>query len=197
MTTELITIIGAVIVAALGSPVVVLYAKQYFERKTKTMTINNRINNDKIMLEKLYEILYTTCADRAFIFQLHPESNPTYMSCTHEVVKTGVSKEIHNLQGLLLSEWNIFLMKLKDDGFVLIDFVNELSENDIKLQTLLKNKGVKSSYKKTIFNNNKQIIGFIGVEFCSDIKKISGETIQLLSEQSVYLEKYLGEYKHV
>jgi NACalpha-BTF3-like transcription factor len=196
MDVQLITTIGAIIVAALGSPIILTYVKNYLEVKKKTNNVNKRIENDKVILDKLYNILYMTNADRALIYQLHPESNPMYMSCTYEVVKTGVSKEIQNLQGLLLSEFNDLLMSLKDNGYMCINNVNCL-DNDTKLRTTLKNKGVVSAYAKSIFNSSGNLKAYIGIDNTNPEHTISEDDIQLISEQAAFLEKYLGEYKNV
>lgn len=196
---EIMTGIVTIIVAIIGSPLVVAWYNKRNNIKKRIRRVNNRISNDKIILDKLYELLYKTCADRAFIYQLHPESNPMYISCTYEVVKTGVSKEIQNLQGLPISEWNEFLFTMRKNGFIFIKNVDELKEKDIRLKILLKNKGVISAYKKAMFDKHGVLKGFIGIDIQSVHAKVNDEHCisesvqQLIAEQAIFLEKYIGE----
>lgn len=196
MPTELITSIAAILVAALSSPIILLYIKKYLEKKKRTNIINIRIINDKIILDKLYYILYTTGACRAFVHQLHPEKLPMYLSCTHEVVRTGISKEIQNLQGLLLSEWNNLLITLRDKGYLCVEDVNDLND-DPQLQSLLINKGVKSTYVQVIKDSKNHIRGFVGIDYTNTNCTMQKEFVQLLTQQSIFLNKYLGEYNNV
>ena len=193
MTKEIITLLVVIIPAILGSPFLIMWYKNYLQRKNKYKLINKRIQNDNTIIDRLYKVLYESKASRAFIYQLHPESNPMFMSCAYEVVKTGISKEINNLQGMLLSEWNDFLMVVKNDGLILIEDVEKLE--DLPLKALLKNKGVKTACGNAIFDKYGSLKGFIGIDYINDTNIITEEIQQMLAEQANYLQKYLGEYQ--
>ena len=64
---------------------------------------------NNVIFNELVELRAVTEADRVFVFRFHNgteflPSNPAWkFSCTHEVVKPGVSYEAPNLQGMLVS----------------------------------------------------------------------------------------------
>jgi hypothetical protein len=77
-----------------------------------------------VSIGTLTELMVQTKADRAFVVQFHNgtyyinKANQMKMSCTHEIVKEGISREQENLQDVILSRTPIVAIDLLSKPYV-------------------------------------------------------------------------------
>jgi hypothetical protein len=127
--------IGAYTGAAIGALLIFFYNKAHTQyKKYKANRLNSipkLVETDIIVYQYLTELLVQTNCDRAFVMLFHNGQfyannlSQTKFSCTHEIVKHGVSREHNNLQDLLLSRFTKFLTEIIAKKTVRLKVTNE------------------------------------------------------------------------
>ena len=140
--------------------------KSSIKQLKKSYSISHLVETDIQVYTHLSDLMVTTGAVRAFVFQFHNgvfylnASNQMKMSCTHEVVKEGFSKEGKSMQDILISRYPKSIGEIVQHEYVVL---NE-AEEETNFYQLLKSQGVKVAIlSKLALNDNAE--GFIGITF--------------------------------
>ena len=130
------------------------------------------IVNTKIHQE-LSAILLDLKCDRGYVYLYHNggvSSSGLFfqrMSCISEVVASGVLPVSQISQSLHRSSYYGLCNALKDKGEWFSEDVLELREKDGFLYQRLNSIHTESSYVKSLCNRHGQVIGFVGIDYCS------------------------------
>ena len=130
------------------------------------------IVNTKIHQE-LSAILLDLKCDRGYVYLYHNggvSSSGLFfqrMSCISEVVASGVLPVSQISQSLHRSSYFGLCNALKDKGEWFSEDVLELREKDGFLYQRLNSIHTESSYVKSLCNRHGQVIGFVGIDYCS------------------------------
>ena len=128
---------------------------------------NERINRS--IQDTLDGLLADTNADSAVVFQYHNGGKNRLgipfqkMSCTHEVVRPGLSGQFSQMQNTLRSLFMIFCNKLKDCGAYCIANAEDLKASDPNWYQMLSDFGVHSSCIFALVSSDGVVFGFVGI----------------------------------
>jgi len=138
---------------------------------TKSEDIPFAINN---ALAKIGSSLF---ADRAYIFELSEDGSS--MNNTYEWCSEGTNPEIENLQDLPVSIFPMWMKSLLNKENILIPSVKDLPESWSTEREILEPQGIQSLVVIPILNYN-QLIGFVGLDSVSNIRKYNDSEINNL-----------------
>lgn len=134
-------------------------------------TIPAMIERDMEIYNQLFEIKSKTDADRVFVFQFHNgayytnSASQMKMSCTHEVVSEGISRESRGMQDLIISQYAGFTGELIKNSFFTLTKDNI---SDFSFGMLMRSQGVKTA-AFSLFKYNDVIEGFLAIVYLDDI----------------------------
>lgn len=188
-------ILSSCIVAA--TTIISLFLKDFLQKKKNQASLSvEKCTIQNANVEKAIRYaLDTVNADRVSVYEFHngesfySGSHQQKFSCTYETVKTGVSSEALNLQGLRISTFNQFISEVINNK--LFQFSDIKSIKDSLLRNWFESRGIKSAYSIPIVTLNKNIIGVINVECTGKINKPTEKDIKFLIEQSKIICGYL------
>lgn len=141
-------------------------------KRNRSNAIPSLIKKDIGVYRDLTELLFQTKADRAFVMQFH---NGTYyvnqggqmkMSCTHEIVREGISREQEKMQDLLISRYASTVNDVISNPSIII----AVDVNNYYFAQMLRNQGVVKSTLAVLRNEN-MIEGFIGVSYVGEAEE--------------------------
>jgi hypothetical protein len=140
----------------------------YSNRKdAKRESIPSMVETDVEIYKLLSEILLKSKASRASVFQFHNgthyvnSASQMKISCTHEVVADGISKEAKNMQNMLISQYAKIVNDIISKPYTVIDVGSSDSEDFIQI---LRSQGVESAVY-TPFYRGTDIEGFISLSY--------------------------------
>lgn len=134
-------------------------------------TIPAMIQRDMEIYNHLFDIKARTRADRVLVFQFHNGSYYTNsasqmkMSCTHEVVGEGISRESRNMQDLIISQFAGFTTKLIQESFFVLDRENI---DTYSMGLMMSNQGVRTA-AFALFRYEGVIEGFLAIIYLDDV----------------------------
>jgi hypothetical protein len=156
-----------------------------------TIDIQQKINDTLNKLQSQYDL------DRIWIAQFHNGGNfypgnksMKKMSATFESTKAGVSTDFMKLQNLPVSFFSSVLQRMNENQSGVIIETGETSDNAFKDFWL--HRGVVRSYMFPIICLEGDFIGVLGVDFNSDIGKLSDELYMELEVESKILAGYVA-----
>jgi len=156
-----------------------------------TIDIQQKINDTLNKLQSKYDL------DRIWIAQFHNGGNfypgnksMKKMSATFESTKAGVSTDFMKLQNLPVSFFSSVLQRMNENQSGVIIETGETSDNAFKDFWL--HRGVIRSYMFPIICLEGDFIGVLGVDFNSDIGKLSDELYMELEVESKILAGYVA-----
>lgn len=156
-----------------------------------TIDIQQKINDTLNKLQSQYDL------DRIWIAQFHNGGNfypgnksMKKMSATFESTKAGVSTDFMKLQSLPVSFFSSVLQRMNENQSGVIIETDETSDNAFKDFWL--HRGVVRSYMFPIICLEGDFIGVLGVDFNSDIGKLSDELYMELEVESKILAGYVA-----
>jgi len=156
-----------------------------------TIDIQQKINDTLNKLQSQYDL------DRIWIAQFHNGGNfypgnksMKKMSATFESTKAGVSTDFMKLQNLPVSFFSSVLQRMNENQSGVIIETDETSDNAFKDFWL--HRGVVRSYMFPIICLEGDFIGVLGVDFNSDIGKLSDELYMELEVESKILAGYVA-----
>lgn len=125
-------------------------------------------NNENIEICLQY-ILDITGSDRAYIMQFHnggyyiSGKSQQKFSCTHEVSSAGTSRECHDSQNHLVSNYHKYISDImKNQEYC---YEDTLIIEDHSFKNVIMSKGVLSIYNIPLKTLEGKIIGILGVDF--------------------------------
>ena len=159
--------------------------KEYPNRNNISKNIKRQSDMDyniSVEADKLKELLN---ADRVQIYEFHNGNHyangrsALKTSCTYETCRYGVNSCLSALSGIPLSVIPNFLKSLLDKGELLISDLEEIKTSMPATYSLKHGMGIKGFYDVVIYNDNKEPVGFVGVQFCNDtIKEINKDEVK-------------------
>jgi hypothetical protein len=156
-----------------------------------TIDIQQKINDTLNKLQSQYDL------DRIWIAQFHNGGNfypgnksMKKMSATFESTKAGVSTDFMKLQNLPVSFFSSVLQRMNENQSGVIIETDETNDNAFKDFWL--HRGVIRSYMFPIICLEGDFIGVLGVDFNSDIGKLSDELYMELESESKILAGYVA-----
>lgn len=175
---ELILRIGADTAAFIGATLAG-FAGYYINKgmeawkKHRRIKANNSIpdliKKDIGVYRDLTELLVETTADRAFVMQFHNgtyyvnQANQMKMSCTHEIVREGISREQDKMQDLLLSRFPTVVGDIISNSSIVIT----VGKQDYYFEQLLRHQGVMKCFV-AVMRDGALIEGLIGVSYVAE-----------------------------
>jgi hypothetical protein len=170
-------------------------------KRKKNCAVSQDISQSANIYKALNYLMENAHSDRAYILQFHNGGyyysgrSQQKFSCTHEVVRRGISNENINSQDYRITNYYNYIQKLiSDEFFILNDVEKDIS--DPAFSSLLKSKGVESIVNVPIQTLNGKIIGILGVDYVKEKLSKKDEnrinSIQnLLKKQSYIIAGYL------
>jgi hypothetical protein len=127
------------------------------------------VKRDIGVYRDLTELLVAVGADRAFVMQFHNgtyyvnKGNQMKMSCTHEIVREGISREQEDMQDILLSRFPSTVNDLLSSPYTSVS----TKDQSYFFAQMLKNQGVNRCIMAVI-KDGEIVEGFLGVSFLAD-----------------------------
>lgn len=164
------------------------------EEDRKITKINDEVN--KI----LQQLLISTNASRASLIQYHNggkgKNNQSFlkMSMTNEVTNIGIKPLISDFKDQFRNVLAYFVKEINDSGYCYINDSEDIKSIDYGMYDFMSNRGIKSKYGIALHQsisddcNEKNIIGFICLEFLDDRKYVANVDIidsELRREQAI------------
>lgn len=193
--TAVIGALGAILAATISSITTINISKRKkrLQQENKYKLIQERIQLDSEIHGALGRLLGITNADRAYIYQFHPDNTPMYFSCAYEEVRDGISLESDNRQNLLLSYHSNLLKRIQDKNLLCCSIDIICSEH---IGLLLKCQGVKTTCMYPIENQLGYMIGFIGLDYVEDKPSIECDIHTILSNFTFKISSKLISYEN-
>lgn len=189
-------IVGPILIGSAGAAI--LFIREWMRKRKKPVSIRiSAEKNDKIQ-DILLETRIKLNADRAYLSMFHngskyiEGSEILKKSRTNESAAPGVSFEAQHFQNILIS--------LMPDEMKLVttagpSFIKTEELQDGKFKRMLVSRGVKAVARCAI-NRNKDIIGFIGLDYNnSDVDK-APDNINDLCNFAGIIEQIIAEYEY-
>ena len=172
----------AAIISAVTTLSAVWFRHYLYEKKQDISPVNRKNENIYLILQKLIEDFG---ADRAYIYEFHngerffsgqPQKK---FSCTYEWTGEGISAESNRSQNYRVTNFHQYIKALLSDG----EFFRADTESirDFSFRALLQDKGVKSLYNVPVKSFNGKNIGFIGIDFVKEQKKLTPAQLKELT----------------
>ena len=163
------------------------------QKAQKQMEVLTQTNEEIYAFIKKMRLNFN--ADRAYIFEF---SNGNYFSsglpvtkftCTYETVSEGITSECHNPGEYRVSNFNEYIKQLVEGRTYELEDVAQCKKT--LLRELLNKKGVRSMYNFPIQDIHNRVIGFVGIDFVKNTKKLTQEQISDAASQTKKLAGYL------
>ena len=142
--------------------------------------------NEKIM-RSLQGLVGEYRAQRAYVFQFHNGCAGVTgvpfakTSCTHEVVTLGVRPQQKWLQDMPVTlVWSFVRLFETGLGVVCPDIAACFAETDASTYETLRVQGVKSVYCCALRSDTRDILGFVGLDYCNEYRELSSEELTKL-----------------
>lgn len=163
--------VGAFLGAALGGLAVYFFhkGKEWWttRKKKQRNSIPGLVSMDIAVYKHLTELNTTAGSDRAFVIQFHNgtyyinQANQMKMSCTHEIVKDGVSREQESFKDILLSKVPIAIHELLTKSSVVFNI--DGTETAYFYQ-MLRDQGV-TRFVGALMKEKDVVEGFVGISY--------------------------------
>ena len=141
--------------------------------------------NDKIYQE-MRGIMNDLSADRSYVFLYHNGGSSTSglffqrMSCICEVVNLGILPMVDSRQGLHRASYATLCDELKNKEYVAYPDAHSLKGVDDFIYQEILSRHAYAVYFKSLVDSNNNVIGFVGVDFCSTEEMASEKEIEKL-----------------
>ncbi len=169
---------------------------KYIETQRRHFKFARTSVRDQMIKESLIELRVLLAADRVYIAMFHngtsyvDGTHDNKKSRTHEVVGPGVSYENQNYQDIRLSLISDEVELLKGEDHPVFITCDKLK--DSKFRRMLNAQGVRAIARCPL-RENKNVIGFIGADFPSDVKP---PNLMLLCDYAGRIEEIMSRYRH-
>ncbi|MDO5574768.1 MAG: EAL domain-containing protein [bacterium] len=118
-------------------------------------------DSDQAVNDTLDKLRVYFGADRGYVVELDYENHVS--SNTYESCADGVSSEMGGLRNIPFLYTDSWLKTLENKKYLIIEDVEQLSEDEINLQLMLTNQGIHSLVLVALFRD-RELFGFIGVD---------------------------------
>lgn len=124
-------------------------------------------------------------ADRVQVYEFHNGvhyangRSALKTSCTYEACRYGVSAFLDKLSGIPLSIMPNFIKCLLDKGELFVKDLEEIKESMPSTYNLKLSMDIKSFYDIVIYNEKREPVGFVAVQFCNNnIKSLNKDAVK-------------------
>ncbi len=139
-------------------------------------------------IQMILEILGNQYAlDRVYIFQ--NDENELTISNTYEWCAPGIKPEMDLLQSISMEELSIYYSRYSEEGVFCCSDIREAGE---AVYELCEPQGIKSLLHCALLNQ-RDMIGFVGFDDCTEYRNWSGEEIAMLGYLSRILSVFLNK----
>lgn len=143
--------------------------------------ISDRLENDVIIQNALYDLMEDTNSDRAYVFRFH--NGVTYydgghkskMSCDFEVVRDGISQEAQMLQDIPVGLYASFILDVINYKMIHPD-IEKIK--DVRTKLSLRRQGIKGIGVFPYYRGGK-VMALIGVDY---VRKIDSSEVARFEE---------------
>lgn len=196
---ELELAILVVIISAVVGPLLVTRYRHYLNNKSKIDPIKAALDCNALVDDQLEQLKEELDADRIWISQFHNGGNfyPTgksiqKFSIFHELCTPGVSHISETYKNIPVSLLSKSISHLYSDGEILIP--NYSKQDTFGLKTFADGTNAKSSYLFSLNSINDEFIGTLGIEYCSRVKNLNGEQLNIARTKSITIGTLLSSY---
>ncbi|MGM9543577.1 MAG: hypothetical protein ACI3T9_01205 [Romboutsia timonensis] len=174
--TALLVGITAVISAAGTLIVTAMKTKKQIE-ETIPKKLKKQCSIDTIIIQRMEDIKEILNADRVQIYDFHNGGHyangrsALKTSCTYEVTRAGVKGYQMYLQALPLSAIPRFTNTLLNKGELDVPDLENIKDSMPGAYNIKKEQGVKGFYDIILENENKEPIGFLGIQYVNNPHK--------------------------
>lgn len=180
-TAKMISELGIFVVIAtffvVGSAVMFMWMKRQNEEMFRKViqeghSVEEEEQNERMnrsIQDTLDKLLNESGSDCAIVFQYHNGGRNRLgipfqkMSCTHEVVRPGLSGQFSQMQNMIRSLFMVFCDKLRDEGHYFIDCTDDIKEHDPNWYRVMLDFGVRRMFIYPLTSSEKVIFGFVAV----------------------------------
>jgi len=175
-----------------------IYLRRRWLEKGHQNELESATFRNSEIIKVLKGLLSDFKADRAYVFEFH---NGAYFSsgmpmqkftCTYEVVSDGVSAECSNPGEYRMSNYNDYISAMVHERDYMVEDVAAL-KGDALLRALLTKKGVKSLYNIPIRTFSGRTIGFIGLDYVKQNKRLSEKEVNCLRAAAKLITGYIAQ----
>lgn len=181
--------IGTIVASAYTSYKTIIKKINDEQKNKKTelpKVIKKQSDLDCLILQEAEKVKELLDADRVQVYEFHNGNHyangrsALRTTCTYETCRYGISSCLNILSGVPLSVIPTFIQKILNDGELFIDNLEDIKDTMPGTYNLKKSMGIYSFYDVAIYNENKEPIGFVAVQFCSkkDCKNIDKDIIK-------------------
>jgi hypothetical protein len=203
---DIITALGA-LVGAIGG-VYAIYTK--YNQDTKNKETDYKINklkeedmarnkkrsdNAMLVFGELWNLLYRTGADRAYIVQPHPLGNEEMLTVYFEVKRKGVEPMRPHIQQMRIAEVANFAASLVKNLFMYITDIDE-QVNDRYAKSILGACGCENVIVKRLSDNRHDWVGSIFCEFTHPMEISEQDAHDLMHNAATNIQYILPEFKN-
>ncbi|MFW5670631.1 MAG: EAL domain-containing protein, partial [Acetivibrio ethanolgignens] len=128
----------------------------------KNVRIENAVNNILEYIGGFYK------ADRAYVFEI--DNNKQIINNTYEWCDESIEPEIDNLQCLPIKSIERWLKAFEEEEYIYISSLEKIVDHDSLEYEVLEMQGIETLIAAPFFDNEEQIVGFIGVDNPSEHK---------------------------
>lgn len=188
------------VISAIGT----LVATAVKTKKTIEETIPKKLKKqcviDEQIIQRMEDIKEFLNADRVQIYDFHNGGHyangrsALRTSCTYEVTRAGVRGYQMLLQGLPLSCISKFTSKLLNEGMMCVEDIESIKDSMPSTYSIKKEQGVKGFHDIILENENKEPIGFLGIQYVNNSHKTynNNEKNEIL-RLKFFVEDHLNE----
>jgi hypothetical protein len=190
------SIIFASIITAVATLCSVFVGKKCMPSGKPLCPVTKDTNQSANVYAALDYILEEMKADRAYVLEFHNGGSyysgrgQQKFSCTHEVARSGITRECNHSQDHRVSNYHSYIdMLIKEQKFILENIDHSQDQEFLKL---IRRSGVMSVYNVPIKTLNGKIIGILGVDYvASKSKKFTEDDHTLMHRQAKFVAGYL------
>jgi GAF domain-containing protein len=159
--------------------------------------IPTQVQKSTIVNTKLNDLIESSGASRAYIFQFHngitfyTGQHAQRFSCTYETVREGVSREASNLQNLQVSIFSWWTHEVLSGRMT---YYNVENIEDYTTRISLQQQGIKSIICRPLVYNNR-VVGIVGLDYVRNRNPIVNDSsfMRSFERESVHIARLVSE----
>lgn len=165
------------IISAAGTLIVTAMKTKKQIEETIPKKLKKQCGIDTIIIQRMEDVKEILNADRVQIYDFHNGGHyangrsALKTSCTYEVTRAGVKGYQMYLQALPLSAIPRFTNTLLNKGELDVPDLENIKDSMPGAYNIKKEQGVKGFYDIILENENKEPIGFLGIQYVNNSRK--------------------------
>lgn len=184
MNTELIVAIITAVTTSILGPIAVHYVKLITEKRKKKDPLEEAIEANQLITDKLEQVKDMSSADRVWLLQFHNGGYffPTgksiqKFSMVYEMAEQGVVPCQHQLQNIPVSLFSRSINNLHK-GFVISIPDTSIENKQFEgFTSVIPGAGVKSTYMFPVYTIKNEFCAIVGIDYVAKKKNLSDEDV--------------------